>query len=136
MRWRSESQLAALIENAEQELASKMKHLASEASEGVSFGSGAPEDEEGLTSMVELTDLQNELEFVRQNDLNPDSPAEGVRVPLNLSPSLNSGSIALPQPIETRKFSPQLGRGIPRLHCGYPVGYPSTVRPELFRLVG
>jgi hypothetical protein len=91
MRWKSETVLRELIEDRTQELASEMMKLSDGASEP---------PEEMLTAMIELGDLRSELESLWDK-----RPASGesdalVCAPLNPVPSLNSGTIALPEPDE------------------------------------
>ncbi len=54
--------------------------------------------EELLTALVKLTDLRNELEFLRGDSTDSDAPEAYVMVPLRPAPHLNSGSIARPEP--------------------------------------
>ena len=85
MAWRAESLLRELIQRREQELASAA-HLIGE--------------DEWLRVYVELVDLQNELEFVRDTPSASDDPDAPVYSPLKPRPHLRSGAIALPEPVE------------------------------------
>jgi len=84
MAWRTESVLLYLIKRREQELAS-VSHTA---------------EDEWLRVKVELMDLQNELEFVRDNPSASGNADAVVYSPLKPRPHLNSGAIALPEPEE------------------------------------
>jgi hypothetical protein len=88
MRWKSEIALRELIEDRTQELASEMMKLPDGASEP---------PEEMLTAMIELEDLRSEFEFLRDNRPGSGEPDALVCAPLNPVPSLNSGTIALPE---------------------------------------
>jgi hypothetical protein len=54
--------------------------------------------DELITPMVELTELQNELEFLRSEPSGSDEPDVMVGVPRKPRPHLNSGAVALPEP--------------------------------------
>ncbi len=74
MPWKSETELATLIDKRQHEFASLMD-------------SSVPTEEHAeavLTVMVELQELKNELEFVRDN--RPDEPDSLVRSPSNRCP--------------------------------------------------
>ena len=80
-----------LIERSEQEIAPLMTTLANDAPEL---------SEELLTASVELQDLRNELEFVRDTPPISDACDSFVPAPIKPFPHLNSGAIALPEPDE------------------------------------
>ena len=89
MPWESETDLRKSINNLTQALESEMMNL--------SHGASEP-SEDMLTVMVELEDLHNELQFLRDNRAGSDEPDALVFAPPNPLPHLNSGTIALPEP--------------------------------------
>ena len=77
MRWRSEATLCELIDQREGELVSLLSSLRDPL---------IRPSEELLALGVELQDLRNELEFVRDNPLSGDEPEALVRAPLSPFP--------------------------------------------------
>ena len=90
-REREEVALRQSVELSKQKLASMMVNLP----EGASVPSA-----DLMSAMVELDDLENQLESLRDDSLNSEESGPFVCAPLKPPPHLNSGAIPLPDPEE------------------------------------